>query len=417
MRYLLYGLGISNYSIKKHYDLEKINYEIYTDNDSTEANLDYDLIIKSPGISNDTKLMKIVDKTKVITDLELFYSFRKDLNLIVITGSNGKTTVTSLIGKILKDYSYDVCGNIGTPIFEFIETKSAGLVVEASSYMLEYIKDFKPNVFVILNIENHHLEHHKTFRNYYECKLKPLKNMKKNDIVIYNYDDEFLKDELKKYNVLKYTFSMKNNNADCYYENSTIYYKQDEFMKTNKLKVIGEHNIKNIMASILAVKGLSLNIENELVKNRINTFEPLSHRLEKFYEVDETVFINDSKSTNPYSTIEAIKSVKDKYQNKLINLIMGGKLETFNYSCLKIYLPYINEIFLFGECAEKIKNELDINNQLFPNLEALINENNFNDSVVLFSPGAPSFDQFDNFEKRGEHFKELIIDKYKKQYI
>lgn len=374
----------------------------------------FDLIVKSPGINNNTKLMNQLDKKKILSDLELFYRINRKLNYIVVTGSNGKTTVTSLIESVLKSCSFVACGNIGKPIFDYIYENLNGLIVEASSYMLEYIYNFKPNIFILLNIEKHHLEHHLTFENYYMSKFKPLKNMLENDIVIYNLDDSIIKEELKKYNLKKYSFSMIDKNANCYYEEGIIYYENKVFMNLEDLSLIGEHNIKNIMTTILTCKKSCPNLKDELIINRIKCFQPLKHRLEIFFENSNTIFINDSKSTNPFSTIEAIKTISKKYSDKKIILIMGGKKENFDYSILNQYLVSIDRLYLYGECAKKISKETKIDNQIFPNIENIIRISDFTDRVVLFSPGAPSFDQFKNYEDRGEIFKNLVIEKYKK---
>lgn len=423
MKYLLYGLGKSNISIKKYFDFKKIDYDVYIDS-FTDDNViieDYDYVIKSPGIPNNTKLLNsITNKTKILTDIELFYKLKKNNKSIVVTGSNGKTTVTSLLGVLLKNKKYGVCGNIGIPIFDCVESNFNGLIIEASSYMLEYVNEFKPNVFVLLNIEQHHLEHHKTFENYCRCKFNPIKNMSKDNILIYNFDDEVVKEEVNKFNLRKYSFSVKNNKSDCYYNNGIIYYNQCEYVKTDQFKLVGIHNIKNIMAAILTCKAITENgdiIEDEYIINQINSFEPLTHRLEKFYETDDLIFINDSKSTNPFATTEAINSVSLKYPEKSIHLIMGGKKENFDYHVLFSKLPYLNGIYLYGECADKIKKDLKIDSQIFPDIDSIFKIKKFKKGVVLFSPGAPSFDQFMDFEKRGEYFKNLIIKTFKKNNI
>lgn len=415
MKYLLYGLGKSNQSVKKYFDNHNYPYEIYIDGVNEVKNLfSFDLIVKSPGIVNNTYLLKNVKKNRVVTDLELFYRLNKSFDLITITGSNGKTTVTSLIEKVLNNFNYVACGNIGIPIFDYIDSQIKGLIVEASSFMLEYCKTFKPRIFVILNIEKHHLSHHLTFDNYLNSKLTPLKNMTNNDIIIYNYDDLIIKNEIIKYNCKKYSFSLNNKKSDCYLDNNYIYYNNKKFMSIDKLKLIGFHNIKNILASILVFQKIGFLIEDELIISSINNFQPLEHRLEKFLETSDLIFINDSKSTNPFATKEAIDSVKNYYKNKDIILIMGGKNENYDYSILLEKKKFLKKILLYGENKEKIKEELLVQDKVLSTIDEIINSLDVKNSVVLFSPGAPSYDQFQNFEERGTIFKNLIFKKYMK---
>ncbi len=418
MNYLLYGMGIGNQSIKKYFDYHNINYQVYEDNwqifDYSNLLKNVKLIIKSSGIPNNTHfLLSVKEKNiDVVTDLEFFFQIKEIDKCICVTGSNGKTTVTSLLQEILKEEGYEACGNIGIPIFDKINNQNNKLIIEASSYMLEYVKRFRPNVFIILNIEKHHLDHHHTFINYLKAKIKPLKNMGKDDIVIYQKDNVILERIINCYEMKKYSFSIDDDSSNCYYKNSFIYLNNEKVIETDKLNLIGIHNKENVMVALLTLNALNINYQEKI--NKIYQFKPLSHRLEKVFSnySSSILFINDSKSTNIHSLEVAIKAIKDEYKNKKFYLIVGGMKINQDYSSLNKYESIFDKIYLYGKAGVEYLKGLAKNHVWYKDLKTLLDnilkEKYENNDIILFSPGAPSYDEFKSFEERGEYFKRIV---------
>lgn len=416
LNYLLYGLGISNISIKKYFDLSNIKYDIFIDqkNKLEDINLsNYDYIIKSPGIKNNTQLLNEASNLgiKVISDLELYYLlFNKNKNIIAVTGSNGKTTTTSLIGNILKDY--EVCGNIGVPLFDKINTNN--LVIECSSYMLEKTEEFKPNIFVLLNILPHHLDHHETFENYIIAKTKVIENMSEDDIVIYNLDDEVISNIMKNKKVKKYTFSKTNNAANIYLKEDNIIFNNNIYLNINNLKIKDKQFIDDFLAAIIAGK-IKL-IEDELIINHLKSFQTLTHRFEYIVNKESLIIINDSKSTNPYSLKEGLINLTKKFYNYFKILILGGKIIKEDYSVLNDYLKGIDLIYLTGENRFILGNLFQcFNIKICSSLDEIVDllpVKTSENTVILFSPASPSLDNYKSFEERGNYFKKLILNKY-----
>lgn len=394
--YLLYGMGISNISIKRYFDLVNIPYRVYCDNNNESFNLDdVSTVIKSSGIKNDTLLLSLCkqNKIKVISDVELFYKLNRPKYVIAVSGSNGKTTVTSILGELLKEEGYLIGGNIGIPVFDLMDKSNKKYIIECSSYMLEYIDMFKPNIYVLLNIEKHHLDHHLTFVNYLKAKLKPLKNMTSHDYVVYPSDDILLSRILKTYCV----------NKVGYYDDDNIE------LDVNKLNLIGNHNILNIKAVFKVLKILDLNNSHKI--KALYEIQPLSHRLEKFFvsSYPLVLFINDSKSTNVHSLKVAIEGVSRFYKDKTIHLIVGGMKINQEFSLAKIELSKINNVYCFGCSGKSYYEYTNKKHNWYETLKELLNNfsslNLTKDDLVLFSPGAPSQDEFKSFEERGIFFK------------
>lgn len=398
--YLLYGMGISNQSIKRYFDQNNINYSVYVDQKGVSfPSLDkVSLVVKSPGIKNDTPFLVYCKefKVQIVSDIELFYLLNRPKYIIAVSGSNGKTTVTSILGKLLEEEGFLTVGNIGIPVFDYINKEEGKFIVECSSYMLEYTSMFKPNIYVLLNIEKHHLDHHHTFSNYIKAKLKPLKNMTSNDFVVYSRDDVLLNRLLSGYSSKKITNSI----------NDSL------MVNIDKLKISGKHNLKNIHTVLKVIEILNININNKI--DKIYGIEPLPHRLEKFFvpTYPLTLFINDSKSTNVHSLKVALLDVLSKYQGKNIYLIIGGMKIKQDYHLVQNLLLNLNNVFCFGEAGRCYFEYTSKLNKPYETLHTLLNDFvkiNFNkEDVVLFSPGAPSMDEFTSFEVRGTYFKEFL---------
>lgn len=428
MKVLVLGFGLSGRSaydnlISKGYDV-LIAKEEYLKEDLTKFSDELDrlfdslsFIVVSPGISLETKIIKEAKKRKIkiIGELELG-SLEFSADVIAVTGTNGKTTTASMIYYLLKDCdkkSY-LGGNIGVPVTSFssMVKEDEIVVLECSSFQLETVQKFKPKIAIILNVTEDHLNRHKTMKNYFYCKSKITKNQNKNDYLLINADSKFLMENLPKTKAKILYFSTRKKVNGCYLKNGCIYFSEgdieEKLTSIKNIKIVGEHNLSNALASCLAVKLLIKN--NEFVKN-ISGFCGVAHRLEYVKTIKGIQFFNDSKATNIDSTIVACKSFKNK-----INLILGGSDKGYGFDELFANLPKnIENIAIFGQTKQKIafsaKKYNYKNYRLFSSLKEsvyslyLISKPG---DVVLLSPACASFDCFSNYEERGNVFKKIV---------
>lgn len=405
-KYILYGLGISNQKIKEYFDLNNVLYNVFIDNvnniNDIELN-DIDYVVKSSGIKFDTPFLKKVEEfnIKIISDLELYCLLNINDLFIIITGTNGKTTTVSLISDILNISSY---GNIGNSIFNKTLNNDLNYLtlVETSSFMLHNTYSIKPFIYVITNLEEHHLDYHKTVENYFYDKTK-LIPMSKYFICNYKYMDMF-----GNYQKI-FTFSIENKLADIYVENNYIIYNDTRIINVNELKINEPHNIENIMIAILV--SIILNIDLEIIKEKIKNFNGLQYRLEKIIDNERLVVINDSKSTSPYSLSAGIYSLIGKYALFKKILIIGGKLVDSNYDAVNKVIDYFDEVCIFGYSCFEIEKLLHHHNiKKFKDLKEVVdNIKTFDNVLILFSPSQPSYDQYKNYIERGRHFNHLIF--------
>ncbi|MFI3329538.1 MAG: UDP-N-acetylmuramoyl-L-alanine--D-glutamate ligase [bacterium] len=405
MRILFVGKGISNDGAIKLAQQLKIKYDYINVNDNVDNN--YSVIVKGPGISYDEKILRRFIKLNklVVTDIEFVYWFLNRY-YIGVTGSNGKTTTTLLINDILnKKYKSIACGNIGYSIGEAsVENKECThFVCELSSFELKGTNLFTPNIAVITNINCCHLDYHKTIEDYILSKKKLIDNQSINDYLIYNLDCNTTKTIISNSVAKKYSFSLYDQTADCYIKNNYIYFNNKRIIKIKKLKEKNIETLGNYLASIIV--GNILNINKKDIKKSLITFKKSDYR---FQYIKKNI-INDAKSTNVYSTISAIKSIK-----KPIILISGGLYRNYELNQLDNYLINIQLVVSYGETNDLLKSYFEKNNikcikvenLVEATLEALkyLNKNN----VLLYSPMFASYDLFKSYQQRGELFNKLI---------
>ncbi|WP_062552167.1 UDP-N-acetylmuramoyl-L-alanine--D-glutamate ligase [Peptoniphilus phoceensis] len=398
-------------------DLQKLNVEedfiIFKEEDLDKI----DLIVKSPGIYPFHELLlKAREKNiEIISDIEISYRNLKTKNVIAVTGTNGKTTTTTIIGDILKRVSQTyVVGNIGRGILEITgEAKSDDyLVIEASSFQLEDTIDFKPHIALLTYVTSDHLDWHKTTKNYVDAKFKIFKNQDENDFAILNYENKEL---AKEYNLKaeKYYFSMeKISDKGAYVQDGKIYFNDgkniEEVLDTKDIKIPGDHNIKNIMAAIIGCK--LLNIDLDIIKKSITSFTGVEHRIEFVRELRGVKYYNDSKGTNPDSTEVAVAAMDGD-----AILIAGGYDKGAEFDDLiEKSKDKIKTAILFGETAEKISKackenalEFYITKDLNKAVE-LAEKISCEGDDVLLSPACASWDMYSDYEVRGQHFKDLV---------
>ena len=405
------------YVYDSNQDLHKLNVEedfiIFKEED-----LDYiDLIVKSPGIYPFHELLeKARDKNiEIISDIELSYRNLKTENVIAVTGTNGKTTTTTILGDILRRVAKTyVVGNIGRGILEITKEASDDdyVVIEASSFQLEDTIKFKPHIGVLTYVTSDHLDWHKTRQNYVDAKFKIFKNQDENDFAILNYEDKDLAEEYK-LKAEKYYFSMeKIGDKGAYVDNGKIYFnngeKTEEVLDIKDIKIPGDHNVRNIMAAIIACK--LLNIDLDLIKKSILSFTGVEHRIEFVREVDGVKYYNDSKGTNPDSTEVAVAAMDGD-----VVLIAGGYDKGADFdNLIEKSKDKIKTAILFGETAEKISNsckksgvEFYITEDLKKAVELARKLSSSGDDVLL-SPACASWDMYKSYEIRGQHFKDLV---------
>lgn len=370
-----------------------------------------DVIIPSPGVSFNTPQIKkaLQNGKKIISEIELA-SYFISRPVIGITGTNGKTTTTTLISKILENSGKKVFtgGNIGVPLISIAgnDGEYDYLVLELSSFQLQGIEKFKPFIGVILNISDNHLDHHIDFEEYLDAKLSLFKNHNMENWAVFNKNDKILTNRLSTINTNKLTFGKIENGSDLFSDSKKVFYKNSSVDISN-IKLLGSHNIENIMAA--AAVATILGIDNSTVEDTVREFQTLAHRLEFVKTVNGIKIYNDSKSTSPDATLKAIESLDSP-----IILVAGGKDKDIDYRILNNILKLkVKHLILIGEAKEKMKKQLQSStfistaNSLEDAVKTAMKCSQPEDTL-LFSPGCSSFDMFKSYEERGRKFKEIV---------
>ena len=376
----------------------------------------FDLIIKSPGIS-----LKDIDKSKIIDKItsqyELFLKFFEECLTIGITGTKGKSTTSTLMYEVLKAQKNDVkfLGNIGVPIFEVIEqiTENTIIVLELSSHALELAKK-SPKISIMLNVFPEHLDYYNSYEDYVKAKFNIARYQQNSDYFIYNMDNETIKNMEfnKKDNDIKVSINDKNPEKNkVYLDDFGIYLNGNKLMDADiELNLKGIHNLNNVMF-VLAVSEI-LNLDINKTIDSIKNMKGLEHRLEYVGKVEDIYFYNDSISTVPESTIEGIKALKN-----VNTLIVGGNDRGLDLNLLVEFLKKsdIENIVCLSKTGEYIYNELQgctkniIKVAFLEDAVKISKKVTSKNTICLLSPAASSYDQFKNFEERGQKFKEYVL--------
>ena len=379
---------------------------------------DFDLIVVSPGINMRNKLLrKAKDKSIPIwSEIELASRFI-NRPIIAITGTNGKTTTTSMTCNILKDCGEKVYmgGNIGFPVSNIADGASQYnyILLEISSFQLEWIDQFRPSISVILNITEDHLDRHLDFQEYVSMKKKIFQNQGEKDYLVLNKDDPATSSIKPKNNIKKLYFSRVEEVKDgAFLRNNNIVIRLNGEEKmigsVNKLNAKGVHNIENGLASALV--GSICKARPENIMNSLSQFEGIHHRMEFVREINGVRFVNDSKGTNVGATIKSLESFDCP-----IILIAGGKDKGGNYEPLgDLIKRKVKSLFLIGASKTKIRAVLPgyRNVEDVSTLEDAVEKAFLRakaGEVVLFSPACSSFDMFKNYEERGNVFKKAVL--------
>ena len=433
---LVYGLGVSGISTVK--SLAEMDYQVYTYDknkieieqlkgynyspisDSKIMDIDYDFVVKSPGIKpGDDLLVRLAEKFEIISDIELSYRLFPDKKFLAITGTNGKTSTTSMISHILNENGIRAIsvGNIGEGILWQMKNNDAVFVEELSSFQLKDTSSYHPHIGAILNISPDHIDWHGSYEDYINSKFNIAKNQDNNDYLIINHEDEIFSKNKDKFKANIYEFSSKREVAKgLYLENDKIIFseadKKLEVLDVKDLKIIGNHNYENLMAAILETYLFGLDFDQ--IARASKTFVSIEHRLEFVDEVRGVKIYNDSKGTNVDSSIKAINSFTDP-----IIIIGGGYDKKIDYSdYVKAFTKNGKEMIILGETKEMLKDlcqKYSVKYKVVDDMDQAVRyavSIAQSPDIILLSPASASWDMYDSYQTRGRDFKEKI-DKYK----
>ena len=374
-----------------------------------------DLVIKNPAIMSTSPLIKRCEELnlRVENEIEVAYHFLPDnIKIIGVTGSNGKTTTTTIIYNMLKCLGKSVVmgGNIGTPLTDLLPNIKSGdiLLLEISDHQLCDIHDFKTDISVLTNICPTHLDYHGTYEHYKMTKKKIFNKHTYSDLAIINYDNSDAIDVSGDILSKKVYFS-SNGNTSCkaYLLDDGIYLNNELVLQKKDIKLQGVHNYENIMAALLVVENFGLDIDK--IKMFLKTFGGVEHRLEFVRNYNGVDFYNDSKSTNPTATITALKTF-----DKPIHLILGGLNRNQDFHELDEFMKNVKYIYAIGEVTDIVydyacsMNIPCFKGKTLENAMEFLKKNISDGEVVLLSPASSSQDQYPHFENRGNEFKNIV---------
>lgn len=403
------------YDAVNQLEIEKINFEFGGHSDRVYESA---LMIVSPGVPNDSQVLNAARSKgiKLISEVEFAYHYCKG-KVIAITGTNGKTTTTSLCGHVFNTCGYKthVAGNIGLAFSEIaLDVKEGEFVsLEVSSFQLDLIEKFKPAAAMILNITPDHLNRYEnSIDKYANSKQRIYANQDENDYLILNKDSQPVMNYLSDHKSKTIYFSLNEEQINgCFFKDEKVIFKmngKEEFVcSRNDINIRGEHNLANAMSVICAAK--VFNLDNSGIIKGLQTFESVEHRLELVRQIDGVKYINDSKATNVDSVWYALKSFDEP-----ILLILGGQDKGNDYNQIKeLVLQKVKKIYAIGSSAEKVFNffHLEVKVEIEKSLEDAVKSSSKearNGDVVLLSPACASFDMFNNYEHRGKVFKEAV---------
>lgn len=379
---------------------------------------DFDFVVKNPGVPYRSPMMQKLQERNipVITEIELAYQVAKPQHYIAITGTNGKTTTSTLTYEILRRAfpgKAHLCGNIGIPLCEIVMenglTEEGGhyIALEISNFQLVNIDKFRPEVATIINLTPDHIDFMGSLDNYYKSKTEVYRNMAGNDVFLLNADDPVVKEYTDRYPVkcAKESFSTDSQSADCIAKDGYLEIKGEKIIPLNAIKIVGKHNLQNVMIAVSAAKAIG--ISNDIILDAVSSFKGVEHRIEFVREIDGVKYYNDSKGTNTDATITALKAF-----DRGVILLVGGFEKGLPMDEMKKHLGCVKKIIGFGACGARLVHDLVGEDGIVVTTldEAVAEANKIAESgdTVLLSPTTSSFDQYTCFEERGDHFKKII---------
>ena len=379
---------------------------------------DFDFVVKNPGVPYRSPMMQKLQERNipVITEIELAYQVAKPQHYIAITGTNGKTTTSTLTYEILRRAfpgKAHLCGNIGIPLCEIVmenglmEEGGHYIALEISNFQLVNIDKFRPEVATIINLTPDHIDFMGSLDNYYKSKTEVYRNMAGNDVFLLNADDPVVKEYTDRYPVkcAKESFSTDSQSADCIAKDGYLEIKGEKIIPLNAIKIVGKHNLQNVMIAVSAAKAIG--ISNDVILDAVSSFKGVEHRIEFVREIDGVKYYNDSKGTNTDATITALKAF-----DRGVILLVGGFEKGLPMDEMKKHLGCVKKIIGLGACGARLVHDLVGEDGIVVTTldEAVAEANKIAESgdTVLLSPTTSSFDQYTCFEERGDHFKKII---------
>lgn len=417
------GAEVTLSESKKKEDIKEIgflnenNVEI-VGQDMSVFEHDFDFVVKNPGVPYRSPMMQKLQERNipVITEIELAYQVAKPQHYIAITGTNGKTTTSTLTYEILRRAfpgKAHLCGNIGIPLCEIVmenglmEEGGHYIALEISNFQLVNIDKFRPEVATIINLTPDHIDFMGSLDNYYKSKTEVYRNMAGNDVFLLNADDPVVKEYTDRYPVkcAKESFSTDSQSADCIAKDGYLEIKGEKIIPLNAIKIVGKHNLQNVMIAVSAAKAIG--ISNDIILDAVSSFKGVEHRIEFVREIDGVKYYNDSKGTNTDATITALKAF-----DRGVILLVGGFEKGLPMDEMKKHLGCVKKIIGFGACGARLVHDLVGEDGIVVTTldEAVAEANKIAESgdTVLLSPTTSSFDQYTCFEERGDHFKKII---------
>lgn len=375
----------------------------------------FDYLIKNPGVPIDHKyVLKARELSiEIMNEVEMAYRLLpQDVRLIAITGTNGKTTTTTLTYEIMKKAFGEhvfLAGNIGYPLCSILNQVSPHdtIVMEISCQQLENLTEFHPNIAVMTNLSPAHIDFLKSYENYKRVKAKLFQNQTKEDIAILNMENNDVVKETENIVSSKKYFSSFKEIDGCYLKNGKIYYYGEEVISTEQIRIVGKHNLENCMAAIMVAK--EMGISNEIIVDVLSQFKGVEHRLEYVDTVEGRIFYNDTEATNIKCTQIALASF-----NKPIILILGGLERGQDFHELTPYMTNVKCIIAIGQCRSRVVSfgsQLGISTYEYEFLkDGFIKcyEESSPGDVILLSPASASWDQYKECEIRGSEFKQYV---------
>ena len=394
----------TNQDFDERHELETLGIKVSL-NDKDMGLVDtYDFVVKNPGIPNDHPLVSQFNN--VVNEIEVASLFSSNYNYYAISGTNGKTTTATLLWEMLqkKNDNALLAGNVGYALSEAVYKDgniARDVSLEISAFQMEGSPTFSPDVYGLINLSPDHLDRYDSEQDYYAAKLKILDRVK---IFVRNVEDKNILALTQNYIGRVIDVSLHDESKNVYIKDEAVYFNTVKLFSLAEFKLVGEHNILN--ASIAAVMAFLAGVELEDIQTTIHNFKGVEHRIEFVRELQGVRYYNDSKATNPESTEVALKSFA-----KGVYLMLGGYDKHISFDILKPYMDRVERLYVYGDSAKQLK-------ETFP--QAIVVETMFealNDAhriaqageVILLSPACASYDQFNNFEERGELFKQVVM--------
>ncbi|MFT8324701.1 Mur ligase family protein [Oenococcus sicerae] len=420
---LVYGWARSGKAVYQL--LKKLNADVYVTADDrpddlfadtkfvTDIDKSFDLLVKNPGIRYEKPIIEkaLEWHIPVLTEVQVALDQFKG-EVMAVTGSNGKTTTTTLIGQMLAADNVDVKvgGNIGIPVSELLlpDVQPKVLMLELSSFQLLGAQNIKPKIAVITNLFASHIDFHHTRENYLQAKFSITQHQTTDDYLILNDASSDSKDFARRSQADAYYFSPTNTSVNTYVNDGAIYFEDEKIIDTSKIVLVGEHNLENILAAVTAAK--IFGVSNHAIEKILSSFTGLEHRLEPVGSIHDRIVYNDSKATDIEATQKALGSFNDQ-----IVLIAGGLDRGDDLNRLTPNLKNVVLLICYGQTKYKlekagqaagVKQIIIVDDLAQATLAA--KKNSQAGQVLLFSPAAASWDQFPNFEIRGTEFKKMI---------